>query len=458
MPAWNKRYIGQQVTVGIIFMCIAGLVHSAEYSINSAAALAALSLQPGDKVYVEGENWVNQQVVFKGTGTPRKPITLIVRKGGSVTLSGTSQLLIDGRWLVVDGLKFADGYSPKGAVVMFSKMSEYCRLTNTAIIDYNPPQKETNYNWVLLRGMYNRVDHCYFTGKNHVNATVVVEITGQPNYHRIDHNYFGPRPELGQNGGESIRVGYSGLSLTPSYTTVEYNVFKQCNGEGEIITNKSCNNTYRYNLFFESEGALTLRHGNSTQVYGNYFIGNGKPRTGGIRVIGEDQEIYHNYFHGLAGDGARSALSVMNGMLNSPLHGYYQVRNARIRENTFVNCRYTFLFGFGKKETVNEPPVNVLLSGNAIQAAAGAAVFTWLEPGADIRFENNTLTGRYKDQRLPEGVQLSENPLAPDADGLLYPAPPVPAEHRVVLRGKGIGPDWMPGPGKLIYKDGMYGL
>jgi poly(beta-D-mannuronate) lyase len=446
-----------RVTAMIMFLALAGVVRSKEYTVSSAAALAALTLQPGDKVYLEEGKWTNQQLVFKGSGTTEKPITLTVRKGGSVTVSGTSQLLVDGRWLVVDGLKFADGYSPKGAVVMFSKTSEHCRLTNTAIIDYNPPQKETNYNWVLLRGMHNRVDHCYFTGKNHVNATLVVEITGKPNYHRIDHNYFGPRPELGQNGGESIRVGYSGLSLTPSHTTVEYNVFKHCNGEGEIITNKSCNNIYRYNLFFESEGALTLRHGNGTKVYGNYFIGNGQPRTGGIRVIGEDQEIYQNYFHGLAGDGARSALSVMNGMLNSPLHGYYQVKNARIRENTFVNCRYTFLFGFGKKETVNEPPVNVLFYGNTLQAAEGATVFMWLEPEADIRFENNTLTGRYKDQAIPDGVRLSENPLAPDADGL-YHAPPVEEEHRVVLRGEGIGPHWIPGPGKLVYKDGRYEL
>ena len=148
-------------------MCLlsAGLVQSKEYTVSSAAALAALSLQPGDKVYAEGKNWVNQQVVLRGSGTRQKPITLTVREGGSVTLSGNSQLLIDGRWLVVDGLKFTDGYSPKGAVVMFSKTSEHCRLTNTAIIDYNPPQKEMNYNWVLLRGMHNRVDHCYFTGK-----------------------------------------------------------------------------------------------------------------------------------------------------------------------------------------------------------------------------------------------------------------------------------------------------
>src|SRR2546430_4319817 len=26
-----------------------------------------------------------------------------------------------------------------------------------------------------------------------------------PNYHSIDHNWFGPRPVLGQNGGEIIR-------------------------------------------------------------------------------------------------------------------------------------------------------------------------------------------------------------------------------------------------------------
>ena len=108
-------------------------------------------------------------------------------------------------------------------------------------------------------------------------------------------------------------------------------MFKHCNGEPEIITSKSSNNIYRYNLFFESEGALTLRHGNATHVYGNYFIGNNLRRTGGIRVIGEDHEICRNYFHGLAGAGALSALCVMNGVPNSPLHGYYQVKNTKMK-------------------------------------------------------------------------------------------------------------------------------
>src|SRR5690606_17274846 len=96
-----------RITVMMICLLFAGLVQSKEYTVTSAAALAVLNLQPGDRVYLDEEGqWSNQQLVFKGSGTEKKPITLTVRKDGSVTLSGTSQLLIDGRWLVVDGLKF----------------------------------------------------------------------------------------------------------------------------------------------------------------------------------------------------------------------------------------------------------------------------------------------------------------------------------------------------------------
>ena len=39
-----------------------------------------------------------------------------------------------------------------------------------------------------------------------------------PNYHLISHNYFGFRPALGVNGGETIRVGTSEWSFNTSRT------------------------------------------------------------------------------------------------------------------------------------------------------------------------------------------------------------------------------------------------
>ena len=70
---------------------------------------------------------------------------------------------------------------------------------------------------------------------------------GQPgaNRARLDHNFFGPRPPLGSNGGETIRIGTSEESLSDSLTLVERNIFDRTNGEIEIISIKSGANVVR---------------------------------------------------------------------------------------------------------------------------------------------------------------------------------------------------------------------
>ena len=74
--------------------------------------------------------------------------------------------------------------------------------------------KKKDSKWVSLYGSDNRVDHCYFAGKTNLGQTMVVWLDKESpeNRHRIDHNHFGPRPPLGENGGESIRVGDSSTS------------------------------------------------------------------------------------------------------------------------------------------------------------------------------------------------------------------------------------------------------
>ena len=79
----------------------------------------------------------------------------------------------------------------------------------------------------------------------------------QENHHRIDHNYFGHRPILGSNGGETLRIGTSHYSMSNSFTVVEDNYFDRCDGEEEIISNESGGNVFRRNVFFESRGTLT---------------------------------------------------------------------------------------------------------------------------------------------------------------------------------------------------------
>jgi poly(beta-D-mannuronate) lyase len=115
------------------------------------------------------------------------------------------------------------------------------------------------------------MDHCYLAGKTNDSPTLQIEVGSSPNRHLIDHNHFGPRPPLGRNGGETIRVGYSHQSMSNSCTTVEHNLFDRCDGELEIISNKSCENVYRFNTFLDCAGMFTLRHGNRCLVEGNFF-------------------------------------------------------------------------------------------------------------------------------------------------------------------------------------------
>lgn len=319
---------------------------------------------------------------------------------GEVLLTGTSTLRIAGEFLVVDGLLFANGYSTSGAVIEFrngsSNIANNCRLTNTAIIDYNPTSRSIGYKWVSIYGQNNRVDHCYLAGKDHLGTTLVVWLKSggeKDNHHRIDHNYFGPRPPLGVNGGETIRIGTSTYSMESSRTVVEHNLFEHCNGETEIISNKSVNNIFRYNTFFESEGTLTLRHGNWATVHNNYFIGNGKNMTGGIRVIGEDHLIYNNYFENLRGTGFRGALVVMNGVPDSDLNRYFQVKRAQILHNTFVNCSETITLGAGSDSERTLPPDSCLIANNLVLDDVSSVIIEFEDQPTDLIWQGNIMYG-----------------------------------------------------------------
>jgi poly(beta-D-mannuronate) lyase len=361
------------------------------YTISSAAELSSLQLVAGDKVVLKSGSWTNQQLNFKAKGTKENPITLTVEKPGETILKGTSNLKIDGEWLSVDGLIFKDGYLDKGHVIHFTTATSNSRLTNTVIKDYNNPDKTVDYKWVSLYGFNNRVDHCEFTNKTHQGTTLVVWLSDKPNYHQIDHNYFGPRPALGVNGGETIRIGTSDWSMHDSYTKVENNIFDKCDGETEIISIKSGNNTVNNNLFYECDGTLTFRHGNNNTVNDNYFIGNNKANTGGIRLIGENHTVKGNYLQGLAGRNLRAAISVMNAVENPVLNAYWQVKNATIQENIIVDSREAFVLGSGKDATRKVIPDGLIISKNYV--INPTTLMLKMDNPTNTVIENNQLEG-----------------------------------------------------------------
>ena len=388
--------------------------------------------EPGDTLVMTNGVWKDVNLRFRGTGRPDAPITLRADTPGEVILSGTSRLSIVGRHLVVEGLLFKDDApsAEKGSPVVSFRgdgtQSHYCRMTGCAIVDFSPSEKKKDTRWVSLYGTHNRVDHCCFHNKTNLGTTVVVWLNDppdhEPNYHRIDHNCFSLRPQLGMNGAETIRIGDSGRSMLDSRTVVENNYFYRCNGEGEIISNKSCENIYRANTFVECEGALTLRHGNRCTVEGNFFLGNQARLTGGVRVIGEDHNVLNNYFCDLAGDDYRASLTLMEGIRDSELGGYFQVKNALVAFNTFVNNRQTFNFGYGTgRKSQTMPPKDCVVANNLVLGGRSPLI-TAHDPAMTVTFVGNVMHGAELGLPPTPGIRRLDPKLTKGGDGLWRPA------------------------------------
>ncbi len=357
----------------------------------------AKSLAAGDVVQLKDGTWNDFEILFSGQGSKNKPITLEAQTSGKVILSGLSNLRLAGEHLVVKGLVFKDGYTPTGAVISFRRnKKEYAnnsRVTEVVIDNYSNPDKQESDYWVALYGKNNRFDHSYLAGKRNKGVTMAVRLDSeqsQQNNHSIDHNYFGPRPVFGSNGGETLRIGTSHYSLTDSLTVVENNYFERCDGEVEIISVKSGKNKLRNNTFFESRGTLTLRHGNGNIVENNVFFGNGVDHTGGIRVINKDQIVRNNYLEGLTGYRFGSGLTVMNGVPNSTINRYHQVDNATIENNTLVNVSHVQLAA-GSDQERSAVPVNSVMRDNLIYNDKATDVFTAFDDISGIKFSNNLL-------------------------------------------------------------------
>jgi poly(beta-D-mannuronate) lyase len=386
---------------------------------NQEFTAAMRQSRPGDVIVLRDGEWADVELVFDAQGAAERPITLRAQTPGKAVLTGQSRLRLGGEHLVVEGLWFKDGQVASGDVIAFrrssSRLALHCRLTQCAVTGYSPAERKSDTKWVSIYGSHNRVDHCYLADKTNSGPTLVVWVGETPNHHQIDHNHFGPRPSLGANGGETIRVGTSDVSLNNSRTVVEHNLFEACDGEIEIISNKSCENVYRYNTFRECQGALTLRHGDRCTVAGNFFLGHGRRSTGGVRIIGEDHKVYNNYFAELVGIDARAPLCLMNGLPNSPLHGYFQVQRAMVAFNTFVHCRQNFVLGFASDNPRGGvlPPKDCVFAHNIVLGKKEPLINEISTP-INLRWQGNLMYG------APLGV--SENPGILTMDPLLQQA------------------------------------
>ncbi len=376
--------------------------------------LAVERARPGDQIVLANGIWKDFDAVFDVEGTSEEPIILKAQTAGQVFLTGQSSLRLAGKHMVVSGFYFKDGYTPRNEVISFrrdkERLAHNARVTNTVIKNYSNPDRSQRDIWVAMYGRNNEFDHNHLEGKLNSGPTMVIRLNtkeSQENNHHVHHNYFGPRPVLGSNGGETFRIGTSHYSLTSSNTLVENNYFDRCSGEVEIISNKSGGNIYRNNTFFQSRGTLTLRHGNGTLVESNLFDGNGAPYTGGVRVINAQQSIKDNYFKNLTGTRFSGALVVMNGVPNSPINRYHQVDGASIKGNVFENVASIEL-GEGSDAERSAIPVNSVFSENFVFNETGETPFRLYDDMSGIEFSSNK-ANTDPPKALASGFDVSQN-------------------------------------------------
>lgn len=416
----------------------------------------AQTLQPGDVIVLANGEWRDFEIVFAGKGTKAKPITLISETPGKVIIAGKSNLKIGGSHMLVTGLVFRHGYSPTGEVVAFRRTKDDVatdsRVTEVVIDHFNQPDRYKTDYWVAMDGRRNRFDHSNLVGKSNDGVTLAVRLdleTSRQNGHRIDHNYFGPRPVLGSNGGETIRIGTSRESMIDSNTVIENNVFDRTDGEVEIISIKSGANVVRGNLFLESRGAVVLRHGDGNLIERNVFLGNGKEHSGGVRVINRNQIVRRNYMEGLGGTGFAGALTVMNGVPNSPVNRYVQVSNALIENNTVVDSARMTL-GAGSDAERSAVPVNSKIVRNLILFDKADKPIQIEDDISGIALSDNVIITKKPVPNFPLAAQKAAA-MERAANGLLYPTDPALANigaprDLIVVSVDAVGTKWYPKP------------
>lgn len=344
-------------------------------AINAATAGTTIILADG--------TWNNTFISINKNGTAAAPITITAQNPGAVLMTGNSRVYMQGSYLTVSGLIFQN---PANLVVSGTtiepvielKQCNNCKVINNKIDTYNGTETQKNlvFKWILNDGQYNEIAYNSFIGKYGVGSIINDNRNSTASdYLKIHHNYFADRTPINgvndDNDQDAIRLGNSSTSLNNSNSEVYDNYFYNFFGEIEVISNKSGQNKYYNNTFRKYSGALTLRHGDNCEVYGNYFFAENNTFSAGVRVIGEGHKIYNNYIEGVNSTKPGGALSngtgginVSNGRLNSALNGYYQVKNTQVINNTFVNCDYALRIGTKVSSDLDQEPINLTVANN----------------------------------------------------------------------------------------------
>ncbi len=373
---------------------------------------AIAAARPGDEIVLANGTYDvpdGQTIAVQGKrGTADAPITVRAESIGGVTLTGSRGFVFgDSSYLTVSGFKLR-----QRSTVDVPTTCHHVRISRN---DFQLADIE-GMHWLMIRGDHSTVDRNHFHGKSTLGVFLGVEGPGSDAMARgvrISRNYFSDHTFAGDNGGEPIRLGLSGRSLSDAGAVIEYNLFERVDGDPEAISVKSSANTIRYNTIRDSLGGIVLRHGNRTRVDGNFILAG----SNGIRIYGNDHLIVNNYVEQVGGSGV--VLGSGNVQDHKPedspesRRGNDAPDRVTIALNTILSCG-TAISGESQRTL---PPRDCTIADNLLVGDEGKQLVSmpYLQ---GISWSGNICWGAAADGNIPGGFSRKDPELTAGSDGI----------------------------------------
>ena len=334
-------------------------------ALAGASAGDCLELADGDYAFAP----------IRTVASAEAPLSIRAVHRGKAVVSRGSIVFDQAAHVTVEGLLFTSS----GHIGFHD--AHHCRLTRCRI----HPDERKDVDWVDIGGRSHhiRIDHNDFGPKRVMGNMVMLNGAGGQvvQYNQIDHNNFHDISYGGGNGWETIRMGLSGLAPSKGWNVLELNLFRETAGDPETISIKSSDNVLRWNTLRSNPGELVLRHGNRNQVYGNYILGEGNAKAGGIRVCGADHRIFNNY----VADVKKGAAIFLEGGdgdgTDVPGKQHYRVYRTQVVNNTVVG-NHIQVGGAHPLVPIDCTIANNLVEGDGIKE----------EGGQGTRYEGNIVS------------------------------------------------------------------
>ena len=311
---------------------------------------------------------------FTRSGTATNPIIIRAESVGGVILTGTALYHFNNcDYMTWYGFTHRGDLGADDTEILMDGGSTNIRIARCDI-SLNDGSGATRNHYLRFSNAYRcKVDHCYFhdkdtdgyyIGSGYDNSVPVGDGC------IIEYNRFRNHTSDNSDSGECIVLGAAAEARLAHRITVRYNFFDNNTGDGEVCANKSRLNIFYHNSFINNDAALSLRHGDTITVVGNYF------ENTGLRLGGKDNIVANNCcVDNSRTNSARKCFVLQTGTVDSPTSGtgYERVVNNTIVYNTFANGTGTAtpVVGWGSYDQGSLVPTGNLFRGNIITGQNG---------------------------------------------------------------------------------------